>query len=165
MPSVLFLIFVLVLCFRLSPAVLPAPLDLADHQPAGGHPSPHCQRLVPLVISGPVLRSRSCHLYGGAGADFLVGRNRELAPAGFSFRKTKLKSFVLIINMKSVLFKKTNMIPKRFLLITKFIRAIKKIMSGAGVGSGTSDLRSRSKKWRLRNTASLYHELGTKIVF
>ena len=120
---------------------------------------------LPLVISGPVLRSRSCHLYGGAGADFLVGRNRELAPAGFSFRKTKLKSFVLIIKMKSVLFKKTNMIPKRFLLITKFIRAKKKNMSGAGVGSGTSDLRSRSKKWRLRNTASLYHELGTKIVF
>ena len=74
-----------------------------------------------------MLRSRSCHLYGGAEADFLVGRNRELAPAGFSFRKTKLKSFVLVINMKSVLFKKTNMMPKRFLLITKFIRAKKKL--------------------------------------
>ena len=95
-----------------------------------------------------------------------------------SFRKTKKKSLVLIMNMKSVHFTKTNMIQKRFILINfnKFFQRSKwkRFVSGVGaaknspflpgarVGSRSSDVQSRPKKWRLRNTTKSWTRMKWK---
>ena len=98
-------------------------------------------------------------------ADILVGWSRNLNH--FLMAGGKLKRNVLLlyyVNMKSAQFVKTKWSKNDFfyLLIIKFFRSEMKndnvrsrsrpFLPGAGVGSGTSDVRSHLKKWRLHNT-------------
>ena len=115
---------------------------------------------------------------------FCWSEPRTAAPAA-SFRLAKKESPLLVSNIRRAVYVKVNMIKKRLTLIINFSQSSKwqilvcgagaaflgwslsrRNLVEAGVGSGTSDFRSRSrpKKYRLRNTDKekqlhIFHEM------